>query len=209
MVAQLHRAINELRTSGILERVVKIGSSGDFVMSTARDPLPHFDATLPRELRHSPEGSIYEWRPDTFALELGRRARSEGTALIIDYGHASHGLGETLQAVAGHLFADPLRAPGRFDLTAHVDFMALAQSAEGIGGRVHGPLSQRDFLQRLGIDKRAVALKARATPEKAAEIEAALTRLTATEQGAMGELFKVLAIADPKLGVLPGFEGQR
>jgi len=127
-------------------------------------------------------------------------------ALIIDYGHARHGLGETLQAVAGHYFTDPLGSPGRADLTAHVDFAAVAESAEIIGARIHGPVSQRDFLHRLGIDKRAAALKARASTEKAAEIDQALSRLTAAGPGGMGELFKALAIADPRLGPLPGFE---
>ena len=104
-------------------------------------------------MRQSPEGSIYEWRSDTIALEIGRRVRTDGAALIIDYGHAWYGLGETLQAVAGHSFTDPLRAPGEADLTAHVDFAALAQSAQIIGGRIHGPISQRDLLRRLGIDE--------------------------------------------------------
>ena len=131
--------------------------------------------------------------------------RTDGAALIIDYGHAWYGLGETLQAVAGHSFTDPLRAPGEADLTAHVDFAALAQSAQIIGGRIHGPISQRDLLRGLGIDERAAALKARA-PERAAEIDQALARLTATGPRGMGELFKALAIADPKLGELPGFE---
>ena len=53
--------------------------------------------------------------------------RNGGAALIIDYGHAHSGLGETLQAVSGHTFADPLRAPGEADLTAHVDFEAIQQ----------------------------------------------------------------------------------
>jgi NADH dehydrogenase [ubiquinone] 1 alpha subcomplex assembly factor 7 len=104
-------------------------------------------------------GSLYEWRSDTIALEIGRRVRTDGAALIIDYGHAWYGLGETLQAVAGHSFTDPLRSPGEADLTAHVDFAALAQSAEIIGGRIHGPISQRDLLRGLGIDNRAAALK--------------------------------------------------
>ena len=64
---------------------------------------------------------------------------------------------------------------------------------------------QRDFLRRLGIDKRATALKTRAAREKEAEIDIALRRLTATGTGGMGELFKALAIADPRLGQLPGF----
>ena len=199
----IHQAVKQ--TDGWHERVVEIAADGNFAISTARDPLPHFDATLPRELRESPESSIYEWRSDGIALEIGRRVRSDGAALIIDYGHARHGLGETLQAVAEHSYVDPLHAPGRADLSAHVDFPALAQSAEIIGARIHGPISQRDFLHRLGIDKRAAALKARASVEKAIEIDQALSRLTAPGSQGMGELFKVLAIADTKLGPLPGF----
>ena len=117
------------------------------------------------------------------------------------------GSAQTLQAVAGHFpCTDPLRSPGEADLTAHVDFGTLANSAEIIGGRIHGPLSQRDFLSRLGIEKRAAMLKSQASPDKIAEIDSALARLTETGPKGMGELFKVLAIADPKFGVLPGFE---
>jgi NADH dehydrogenase [ubiquinone] 1 alpha subcomplex assembly factor 7 len=199
----VHQAVKQ--ADGWHERVVEIAPGGNLAIGTAGDPLPHFEATLPRGLRQSPEGSVYEWRSDTVALEIGRRVRSDGAALIIDYGHAWYGLGETLQAVAGHCFTDPLRSPGEVDLTAHVDFAALAQTAGIIGGRIHGPISQRDLLRALGIDKRAVALKARA-PEKTAEIDQALSRLTATGPRGMGELFKALAIADPKLGPLPGFE---
>jgi SAM-dependent MidA family methyltransferase len=198
-----HQAVK--RADGWHERVVEIAPSGELAIGIARDPLPHFEATLPRGLRQAPEGSVYEWRSDTVALEFGRRVRTDGAALIIDYGHAWYGLGETLQAVAGHSFTDPLRAPGEADLTAHVDFAALAQSAQIIGGRIHGPISQRDLLRGLGIDKRAAALKTRA-PERAAEIDQALARLTATGPRGMGELFKALAIADSKLGKLPGFE---
>ncbi len=200
----VHQAIK--RADGWHERVVEVAADGKLVIGAARDPLPHFDATLPRDLRQSPEGSIYEWRPDAIALELGRRTRTDGVALIIDYGHVRQGLGETLQAVAGHSYTDPLRSPGEADLTAHVDFSTLANNAEIIGARVHGPLSQRDFLHRLGIEKRAAMLKSQAPPDKTAAIDSALARLTETGPKGMGELFKVLAIADPKFGVLPGFE---
>jgi NADH dehydrogenase [ubiquinone] 1 alpha subcomplex assembly factor 7 len=202
----VHQAIQQ--ADGWHERVIGVGAGGKLAIVAARDPLPHFEATLPRELRHSPEGSVYEWRSDTLAFEIGRRVRDSGAALIIDYGHTRQGLGETLQAVAGHSFADPLRAPGEADLTAHVDFNALALSAEIIGARAHGPIRQGDFLRRIGIDKRAAVLKAHAPPTKVAEIDSALARLTAAGPKGMGELFKVLAIADPKLGPLPGFESQ-
>jgi SAM-dependent MidA family methyltransferase len=187
------------------ERVIDVAPDGGFVLTTAPDPLPHFEAAMPRALRQAPAGAIYEWRADELALELGRRMREDGAALIIDYGHDRCGLGETLQAVAGHAFTDPLRAPGAADLTAHVDFDALGQCAESMGARVHGPLRQREFLLRLGVERRAAALKV-AAPQKAAAIESALSRLLAEGPRGMGELFKAVAIAAPKLGALPGFE---
>jgi NADH dehydrogenase [ubiquinone] 1 alpha subcomplex assembly factor 7 len=200
----VHQAVKQ--TDGWHERVIEIGPDDKFRFALAKETLAHFETSLPRALRQSPDGSIFEWRPDRIALELGRRVRKDGAALILDYGHIKCGLGDTLQAVAGHAYADPLLAPGEADITAHVDFEALAQSAESIGGHIHGPILQRDFLLRLGIDKRAAALKASATREKALEIELALSRLTASGAQGMGELFKALAIADPKLGALPGFE---
>jgi SAM-dependent MidA family methyltransferase len=132
--------------------------------------------------------------------------RNDGVALILDYGHVRCGTGDTLQAVAGHAYTDPLQAPGRADLTAHVDFEALSQSAESIGGRIHGPTRQRDFLLRLGIGKRAEALTTTASRDQALQIQVALARLIESGAKGMGELFKALAIADPKLGTLPGFE---
>jgi SAM-dependent MidA family methyltransferase len=92
------------------------------------------------------------------------------------------------------------------DLTAHVDFEALAQCAETMGARIHGPIRQRDLLLRLGIEKRAAALKSAVSEEKAATIEIALSRLIAGGARGMGELFKAIAVAAPKLGPLPAFE---
>jgi SAM-dependent MidA family methyltransferase len=109
-----------------------------------------------------------------------------------------------LQAVRDHKFADPLVDPGEADLTTQVDFAALARAAASQGAAAHGPLGQGAFLRRLGVAQRAARLKANATPQQAAAIEAAVARLTAPDQ--MGEVFKVLAIADPKLGPLPGFD---
>ena len=200
----VHQAVK--RADGWHERVVAVGADGQLRFDVAREALPHFETSLPRGLRQSPEGSIFEWRADRTAFELGRRVRANGAALILDYGHIKCGLGDTLQAVAGHAYADPLQAPGEADLTAHVDFEALAQSAESIGGCIHGPILQRDFLLRLGIDQRSAALKSGLPRDKALEIEMALARLTASGAQGMGELFKALAIADPKLGALPGFE---
>ena len=188
------------------QRVIDIRPDGQFGFGTADRPLPKFETTLPPAVRDAPLGAIFEWRSSAFAFELGRRARAGSAALVLDYGPSRSGAGDTLQAVSGHAFADPLEMPGDVDLTAHVDFETLGNTAESMGARVHGPVPQRDFLFRLGIHQRAAALKARADPDKAIEIDLALSRLITGGPRGMGELFKALAVADPKLGPLPGFE---
>jgi NADH dehydrogenase [ubiquinone] 1 alpha subcomplex assembly factor 7 len=200
----VHQAVKQ--TGGWHERVIDVAPDGNLSIVAAPEPLPHFEAALPRGLRTAPEGAIFEWRADSLALELGRRLRDEGAALIIDYGHAQFGLGDTLQAVAGHSFTDPFRAPGNADLTAHVDFEAFAQCAESMGARIHGPIRQRDLFMRLGIVQRATALKANAPAGKAAEIDVALARLIAEGVCGVGGLCKAVALPAPRLGALPGFE---
>ncbi len=201
----VHQAV--MCADGWHERVVKIGEDGRLHFSIDRDPIPLFDELLPRDLRAAKIGEIFEWRADQLALEIGRRiVRANGAALITDYGHAESAIGDTLQAVGGHAFVDPLVAPGQVDLTAHVDFQALARAAEGMRGRVHGPIAQAEFLRRLGIEQRAAALMAAAPPEHAAAVQAALDRLTSMERTGMGRLIKAMAISDPKIGPLPGFE---
>jgi NADH dehydrogenase [ubiquinone] 1 alpha subcomplex assembly factor 7 len=169
------------------------------------DPMPGFERVLPDALHDAPESAIYEWRDDHVAAGLAERlVRDGGAALIIDYGHTESAAGDTLQAVRSHRYTDPLAEPGLADITAHVDFAALARAANRAGAQVHGPVTQSAFLYRLGILERANALKAKATKLQAADVNAALLRLTAGDE--MGELFKVLAIADPKLGAVPGFD---
>jgi NADH dehydrogenase [ubiquinone] 1 alpha subcomplex assembly factor 7 len=201
----LHQAV--MCADGWHERVVKIGEDSKLHFSIARDPIPLFDEFLPAGIGDAKIGEIFEWRDDKTARDLGRRiARAGGVALIIDYGHAKSAIGDTLQAVSGHGFADPLVTPGQVDLTGHVDFQALAEAAEGSGARVHGPITQAEFLRRLGIEERAAALKAGAPQEYATAIQAALVRLTDEDRTGMGRLIKAVALSSPTLSLLPGFE---
>jgi SAM-dependent MidA family methyltransferase len=201
----VHQAVKQ--EDGWHERMLLIDAAGNFSLGVAPGPMAHFENILPANIRAAPVGSIYEWRADSVALEIGRRsARFGGAALVIDYGHAESEVGDTVQAVGEHAYANPLVAPGLVDLTAHVDFQSLAQAAESIGARIHGPVEQGEFLRRLGIDRRAAALKTNAAPEKASEIDGALERLTGSGARRMGVLFKVMGFGDPKLGTLPGFE---
>ena len=127
-----------------------------------------------------------------------------GAALIIDYGHGQTGvIGDTLQAVRGHRIADPLEHPGEQDLTAHVDFAALAKTARGAGARAGGPLSQGSWLETLGIGQRAIALAA-ANPERTEAIAAARRRLCDDQE--MGRLFQVMALAGTDWPMIAGLE---
>jgi SAM-dependent MidA family methyltransferase len=127
-----------------------------------------------------------------------------GAALLIDYGAFAEGRTDTLQAVKQHRFVDPLANPGEADLTTQVNFERLAMIAALANASVHGPSAQGAFLQSLGLDYRAEALKSHATPAQRREIDAAVTRLTAMTERGMGELFKVMAFSHPSLKALHG-----
>lgn len=129
-------------------------------------------------------------------------AAKGGAAILIDYGHDHSGSGDTLQAVHSHRYAPVLANPGEQDLTAHVDFKALADAARDAGAAVSPLVSQGEWLIRVGIEARAQALS-RANPERAGEIQEALERLTSSAK--MGTLFKVIAIHAPDWPAPAGF----
>ncbi|MCC6890233.1 MAG: SAM-dependent methyltransferase [Hyphomicrobiales bacterium] len=201
----VHQAV--MCVDGWHERVVKIADNGSLQFGHGRDPIPLFEQMLPRPLRNAPIGAIFEWRADQIALEIGRRVvHSHGAALLIDYGHIESAAGDTFQAVGRHTFTNPLLAPGTVDLTAHVDFQALANAAASLGANVHGPIDQATFLRRLGIEARAEALKKGSPLSRNAEVNNALARLTSEDRTGMGKLFKAIAFSGPRIDELPGFE---
>lgn len=162
---------------------------------------------LPPAHRKAKAGDIAEICPAALSLAEALAARfardGGGVALFLDYGPTRSGLGDSLQALRGHRPADPLREAGQADLTAHVDFAALAEKARAHGANAFGPIGQGPFLQVLGIEQRASMLAAKANAEDRAAIAAALHRLIAPAQ--MGSLFKALAIAAPQVTELAGF----
>ena len=185
------------------ERLIGLDNSGNLVFGLAPEPERFIKA-------QAPEGAVLEVSAVGHRLmfALGARlARQGGAALFIDYGHTATGFGDTLQALRAHRMVDPLSEPGEADITAHVDFAAMARSARAAGAAVYGPIDQGDFLKALGLDQRAQALTSRAGAAQAADIEAARVRLTGKAAGGMGALFKVMAVAHRELPAPPGFHG--
>lgn len=146
-------------------------------------------AGLAHRLAETKLGDVIEICPAAPAIMMAISARIAthgGAALIVDYG-GWNGTGDTFQALRAHQFVDPLTTPGEADLTAHVDFAALAN-----GTPAHSYVTQGALLTALGIMPRAAQLGARLTGEALARHEAATRRLTAPEE--MGNLFKALAV---------------
>ena len=135
------------------------------------------------------------------AVRLGNH---KGRTLIIDYGHGRSGFGDTLQALRKHRYWPPLDEPGLADVTAHVDFAALARTGREQGLLVHGPELQGRFLTRLGLEERKAALLKKATSEEAGLISSGADRLVHADE--MGTLFKVLSLSSPMLQAPAGFE---
>jgi SAM-dependent MidA family methyltransferase len=174
---------------GWCERMVTIGEDGALAFALAPGTLPA--GLVPANRDGAPEGGVYEQSVAGEAIAEQTAhviARDVGAALIIDYGYDTPGFGETLQAVAGHQFADVLADPGASDLSAHVDFHALAQAARQGGANVFGPVGQGTFLTSIGIVERAEALSRNHLEIMTAQRD----RLVNADQ--MGTLFKVLAI---------------
>ena len=176
---------------GWAERMVGLDEGGSLVFGLA-PPLP--DAALPQLPGGETLGAVLEQSSAQVALgaELGRRiAAAGGAALLIDYGRAAPGFGDTLQALRRHTKEGPLASPGAADLTVHADFPAVLAAAGAEGARTPQVQTQGEFLVRLGIGARAEAL-ASSRPDLSDTIERQLERLVSPDE--MGELFKVACI---------------
>jgi len=85
--------------------------------------------------------------------ELTNRLEHDGgIALIIDYGHEGT-KEDTFRGFLQHKLHDPLVDPGVADLTADVDFSHVKKVFDE-NAMICGPVSQREFLSRVGIDYR-------------------------------------------------------
>ena len=189
----------------IRQYIMRKGQWRERVVGLKDDALTPGTGKAAPNWRAAPEGAIHERSPlgAAIATLIGERLnRDGGAALIIDYGyaHTPPEGADTFQALQNHAYVDPFATPGEADLTAHVDFPALATAAACTASRI---VPQGEWLARLGIGARAQALLA-AKPDQAQNIADALHRLTDASQ--MGTLFKAMALFANGAPSPPGFE---
>ncbi len=137
--------------------------------------------------------------------EVGDPLKPAGAALIIDYGPASTVPINSFRGIRSHKVVSPFVFAGQTDLSADVDFTALADAAleSSPNVEVHGPVEQGVWLSQLGIQERAQKLlKAMALQEDWAgenerrekQFDAGWRRLVEGGPKGMGKSYKVMAI---------------
>ncbi|WP_418152729.1 class I SAM-dependent methyltransferase [Litorimonas sp. RW-G-Af-16] len=180
---------------GWVERRVGLNEDGDFRFVKDDTPISSdLAATLPAGAADARNDDLLEINPSAAQLLDQINARFQdypGRALFIDYGPDSTEFGDSLQALKRHEKVGVFSDPGNTDLTARVDFAALHQTAQSIGLDATEAVPQREFLSKLGIEMRAVAL-ARAKPEAKDTLTRQFHRLTAEDE--MGTLFKAMVV---------------
>ncbi|KIW56046.1 hypothetical protein PV05_04743 [Exophiala xenobiotica] len=134
------------------------------------------------------------------------KTKPSGAALIIDYGPLETVPVNSLRAIRKHKIISPFVYAGEADISADVDFGALADAAleASPGVEVHGPIEQGAWLSQLGIKERAERLlrefekKGGADPEeiekKKSELNTGWKRLVEGGPKGMGKAYKVMTI---------------
>ena len=194
--------IRQFQRDGDGWRERRIGADGGTlnIGLAQRQPQP----ALAYRLEDTSDGDIVEVCPSLSGLvaQIGQHITSfGGAALFIDYGDW-RSLGDTLQAVKSHATVDPLAAPGTADLTAHVDFEAIARSAAP--AKFSRVTPQGVFLERLGITARAQTLASGLSGNALESHIAAHRRLTHPDE--MGNLFKVIGLYPDSATPPPGLD---
>ena len=135
---------------------------------------------------------------EAWMRSLGR-SLCKGAIILIDYGFPGHEYyhpqrhrGTLMCHIQHRAHDDPFFAPGLQDITAHVDFTAMAQAAREDGLELLGYTSQARFLMNAGIADVLGQVARGLTPQALAMTNQAIQKLMSEAE--MGELFKVIAV---------------
>ncbi|KKA27371.1 hypothetical protein TD95_004928 [Thielaviopsis punctulata] len=200
-------------------RAERAGAVPDFQLHRATAPT-QFSRHLPemsgryKSIKQIPN-AVIEVCPeaDRYAADFAERIGGgrkfvkgvpSGAALIIDYGPADSVPVNSLRGIKGHQRVSPFSEAGLVDVSADVDFEAVADAAleSSAGVEVHGPVQQGDFLSMMGMRERSERVAAKVDTKTGDLIEAASRRLMDKGPTGMGKVYKVMAI-------LPWNHGQR
>ncbi len=113
-----------------------------------------------------------------------------GCILMIDYGYLKPSNQNTLQSVMKHKKNSLLHNLGKADITAHVNFSLLSEFFKKDGLKVKNIITQKQFLERMGILERAQIISNKMKFREQSDFYLRLKRLLSSKY--MGNLFKVI-----------------
>ena len=118
--------------------------------------------------------------------------KNNGGVLIIDYGYFEKKMKNTLRAISNHKYSDILKNIGKSDITHNINFSLFRKLIKQLGGVNDKITTQRDFLMKMGIEKRAEIISKNQSFSKKADIYYRLKKLI--DENQMGKIFKVMFI---------------
>ena len=128
---------------------------------------------------------------------------NSGGLLLIDYGYTDKKMKNTLQGVSNHKFANILNNIGNVDITHNINFELFKKFIKRKGGLQNNLTSQKNFLTKMGIKKRAEIISKNESFLRKADIYHRLKRLI--DENQMGSLFKVMLIKNKRNKFKLGF----
>tara|TARA_E500000178_G_C16881721_1_gene689326 strand:- start:572 stop:1072 length:501 start_codon:yes stop_codon:yes gene_type:complete len=129
--------------------------------------------------------------------------RNNGGILIIDYGYLEKKMKNTLRAISNHQYSNILDNIGKSDITHTINFYLYKKLTQQLGGVDSIITTQRDFLLKMGIEKRAEVITKNQNFSKKADIYYRLKKLI--DENEMGKIFKVMFIKKQKNNYRLGF----
>ncbi|KAI9646685.1 hypothetical protein NHQ30_004682 [Ciborinia camelliae] len=205
---------NATHTDVLTTKSLQTPSRPEFQLTLSRASTPH-SLYLPeisaryRALKSIPD-SLIEISPESHAIvadfanriggsKTNPKTNPSGAALILDYGPSDTIPTNSLRGIKAHQRVSPLSEPGIVDLSADVDFTALAEAAMNAseGVEVHGPMEQGGWLGSMGIKERAEMLVQSLggkDDEVKKRVEGAWRRLVDRGGSGMGKVYKVMAV---------------
>jgi len=160
---------------------------------------------LPKNKKYNKIGSIYEipFNMISFLENLFCKVQKVKSAcLIIDYAKKNN-FGNSLKSIKNHKIINPLKSIGNSDLSSHVNFNLIKKISQKFNIIIHGPVSQRKFLVKLGILYRAEMLIRNANNKQKKTLIKSLEFLI--NENKMGKIFNVISISNKKINNLIGF----
>ena len=194
----------QLTKTGWRERMVNYNKKKNFFISYSNNPTV-LERFLPKNVECPKIGSIYEipFNMISFLENIFNKIKKiKSTCLIIDYAK-NNSFGNSLKSIKKQKIINPLKEIGSSDISTHVNFNLIKKTSTKFNLNIHGPVSQKKFLIKLGILYRAEILIRNANDRQKKILKRGLDFLI--NENKMGKIFNVISISNKKINNLIGF----